>query len=253
MKTNTKQNLATKDRKSYRLFLRIFYVLLGPLISYPIINETGPLRFLGLSLLFSGYHLFMLVFKDLLPSVEEYLQTKVPNTRYGKSAQKTSKIIKPISIAIVLLFICTLTTIDKTIHGLTLLLFTCGTGVFWGILYIIWSIRTSNRLIHKSNIMGFSLGVILLTPMFISSFVFLSNRFIALKDFHKQAIKIESKVIGSGRKGKNIYYLYLKLDHKKERFTVGQAQFNAVKDSVYCDVHKGIFGYLFLDKIKPQP
>ncbi|MND93638.1 hypothetical protein D3C87_08020 [compost metagenome] len=233
--------------------LRVFYILIGPIITYPIIDEEGPLRLIGLSLLFSGYHLFMLLFLDLLPEYIAYLQTEAPEKDLTPKQKRVVKFFALFFFIILGAFLGSLKILDHTIHGMQLFWWCIGIGILAGILLIRWSIKKPFSFISSDNINGFGIGFPLGIPMLFCALVFISNRYIVVESIKNESFKISEKTIGSGsRRSRDVHYIYLNLNGKTERFTVGEAQFLLLQDSITCNLKKGVFGYYFVDKIRAK-
>ncbi|MNU83305.1 hypothetical protein D3C71_730020 [compost metagenome] len=233
--------------------LRVIYILIGPIITYPVLNEEGPLRFIGLSLLFSGYHLFMLLFIDLLPEYIAYLQAKAPRKKLTVKQKRLVKFFAIFSFIIPVAFLGSIKILDHTMNGMHLFWWCIGSGILLGVLLIRWSIKKPFSFISSNNVTGFGIGFLFGTPMLFCAVMFISNRYIVIESINNKSIQISEKSIGSGgRRSKDVHYIYLTLDGKTERFTVGEAQFFHLKDSVVCDVKKGVLGYYFIDKIRSK-
>lgn len=233
--------------------LRVFYILIGPIITYPILDEEGPLRFIGLSLLFSGYHLFYLVFLDLLPYYISWLETEAFERESTPKKERFTKIAALSFFIILGCFLGSIKIIDNTINGMFFFWWCLGIGILVGIILNILAVKKPLSFISSDNVAGFGIGFLLGTPMFFISLVFISNRYIVFKSIRSKPIAIKEKSIGSGgRRGGDTYFIFLDLNGRTERFTVGPAQYYALGDTTYCDITQGILGSYTINKIKTK-
>lgn len=231
--------------------LRVFYILIGPIITYPILDEEGPLRFIGLSLLFSGYHLFHLVFLDLLPYYIAWLQTEAPEKELTPKQERFTKLAALFSFIILGCFLGSIKIIDQTLNGMFFFWWCLGIGILVGTILNILAVKKPFSFISSDNVTGFGLGFLLGTPMFFISLVFISNRYIVIKSIKSKPIAIKEKSIGSGgKRGGSTYFIFLDLNGRTERFTVGPAQYAALGDTAYCDMTQGILGSYTINKVK---
>lgn len=243
------------DPTGFRHYLkRICYILIGPLITWPILDDEGPLRFIGLSLLFSGYHLFMLVFFDLLPEIDIYLSVEAPVKTLTPRQEKFTKAAAVAFFVIIGCFLGSFKIMDRTVHGLPVFWDCIGLGMLFAVFLIIRSVKKPFSFITDENVTGFAIGFLLGIPMFFCSLFFIPNRYIVTESVKNKPIEIVERSVGSGgRRSRDKFYIYLNLDGRTERVTVGQAQFFALKDTAWCDLSKGIFGYYHIDRISSRP
>ncbi|MGV3613051.1 MAG: hypothetical protein ACO1N0_18970 [Fluviicola sp.] len=233
--------------------LRVFYILIGPLITIPVWDEKGPLRFIGLSLLFSGFHLLML-FLDLIYLLSDYLESKAPIKKVTPDKKRFSKVTKLILVILLICFIWSLKILDRTIHSMPVFWILILIGLFLGLLVVLWSVKKPFSFIASNHETYYATGLLLGIPMLLCSIFFISNRFIVTETIHAKPVEIVRKSIGSrGRRSGGAHYIFLKLDGKTERFTVGRAQHAILEDTVYCDLTKGIFGYYYIDRFSHHP
>jgi len=229
---------------------RIAYILVGPLITWPILDEKGPLRFIGLSLLFSGFHLFMLLFVDLLPELDAYLSAEAPFKTLTPKQRKFSKVAVVSFFVILGCFLGSFKIIDRTIHGMPAFWTCIGAGLIFGAILIFWSVKKPFFFISEDNVSRFAIGFLLGVPMLFCSVFFISNWYLVTETIKNKPVRIEEKIIGSGgRRSRDTHYIYLNFDGRTERITVGRTQYDALKDTAWCDLSKGIFGYYHIDKI----
>lgn len=232
--------------------LRIFYILIGPVITYPILDEEGPLRFIGLSLLFSGYHLFMLLFIDLLPLYIAYLQSESPEKEMTPKDLKVTRFFSLSFFVILGCFLGSIKILDHTVHGMPLFWSCIGSGMIIGTGLVIWSIKKPFSFISSENVNGFGIGFPLGIAMLFCSLAFISNRYIPVKSIENKVVSVSGKNIGSSSKGrKDPHFLFLKTDDgTTERFTVPEAVYDRIQDSAVCTMHQGIFGLYYVNKIQ---
>jgi hypothetical protein len=232
--------------------LRVFYILIGPVITYPILDEEGPLRFIGLSLLFSGYHLFMLLFIDLLPLYIGYLQSESPEKEMSSRDLKVTRFFSLSFFVILGCFLGSIKILDHTVHGMPVFWGCIGSGMIIGTALVIRSIKKPFSFISTDNVNGFGIGFPLGTAMLFCSLVFIPNRYIPVKSIENKVVSVSEKSIGSSsRAGRSDpHFLFLKTDDgTTERFTIPEAVYDQIQDSAVCNMHQGIFGLYYIDKI----
>lgn len=231
--------------------LRVFYILIGPIITYPILDEEGPLRFIGLSLLFSGYHLFYLVFIDLIPYYISWLETEAFGIESTPKKERFTRIAALSFFIILGCFLGSIKIVDNTINGMFFFWWCLGIGILVGTILNILAVKKPFPFISSDNAAGFGLGFLLGTPMFFISLIFISNQYIVINSIKSKAIAIKEKSIGSGgKRGGSTYFIFLDLNGRTERVTVGPAQYAALGDTAYCDMTQGILGSYTINKVK---
>jgi hypothetical protein len=229
---------------------RIFYILIGPLITWPILDESGPLRFIGFSLLFSGYHLFMLLFLDLLPEYVAYLQNEAEKKQLTPKQQRIVEFFSLFFFVVLGCFLGTLKILDHTVHAMPVFWSCILAGIALGIILVIRSVKKPFLFISTDNVNGFGIGFILGPPLLLCSFVFIANRYIPVRSIENKTVTLSSKSIGSGgRRSKDSHYVFLQVGGKTERFTVPEAVYDRIQDSAVCTMHQGIFGLYYIEKI----
>lgn len=250
--TPKKRNTEPSPWKHYGK--RIAYILVGPLITWPILDEEGPLRFLGLSLLFSGFHLFMLLFVDLLPELDAYLFAEAPIKTLTPRQKKFTKATSVSILVIMGCFLGSIKILDRTIHGMPAFWSCIGIGLLLAVFLVYRSVKKPFSFISDENASRFAIGFLLGIPMLLCSIFFISNRYIVTESIKNKPVRIVEKSIGSGgRRSSDKHYIFLNLDGRTERVTVGKAQFFTLKDTIWCDLSKGIFGYYHINKISSKP
>lgn len=244
-------NVNSDDFKYYAL--RVFYILVGPLITWPILNESGPLRFIGLSLLFSGYHLLLLLFADLLPEYVAYLQKEAEEKTLNRKQQRIVEFFSLFFFVLLGCFLGTIKILDHTVNSMPVFWACIGSGIIIGAGLVIWSVKKSFSFISTDNVNGFGIGFPLGIPMLLCSLVFISNRYIPVKSIENKVVIVSEKSIGSSsRAGRtDPHFLFLKTNGTAERFTVPEAVYDRIQDSALCTIHQGIFGLYYVEKIRP--
>lgn len=233
------------------ILLRVFYIALGIGVTLPIANETGPLRFIGLMLLFSGYHLFKLVFVDLYAYVSGFFprEDEVRVTRYDYL--KTFRYSSGFFLLGLICVLCSYETINRTVHGMQLFWIAASVGMALAVLLLIPFLRRRKGLIPGNYgyviLLQFGLGCMLLTIAAAENL----NRFVRRPGHHTfTASVVDKNIIGGGPRRKERYCLFVKLDGQTERIEVSPNFYFSCGKSVKVQMEKGLFGYACIDRLR---
>jgi hypothetical protein len=250
-KTPKRKEKEEEYRPVRDILLRLFYIALGIGVTIPILDETGPLRFIGLMLLFSGYHLFMLVFVDLYVYVSSFFpdEDDVRVTRYDYL--KTFGYSSGFFLLGLICIIGSYETINHTIHGMELFWLSAAAGIILAALLLTWFLRRRKGLVPGNYayviILQFGIGCTLTTIAAAENL----NRFFTSQDYRTFTASVYDKHISSKRaKRQECYYLFVELDGQTERIEVSQSFYFSCGKTVKVRTENGLFGYAYINRLK---
>lgn len=230
------------------MLLRLLYIGTGIGITALVWEEPGPLRFLGLSILLSGYHLFMLVFVDLYAYISGSMpdENDVRVTRYDYV--KTFRYSSAVFLFGLLAILSSSQTIGDTIRGMDLFWKSAAAGAIVATLLLIRFFRRRKGLIpgNYAYVIGlqFAIGFTLTTIASAENL----NRFIPEPGDQTRVVRVTDKTIGGKRH--NRHWLFLELDGETERVQVSEHFYFSCGDSVKIRTTTGLFGYAYIERFR---
>jgi hypothetical protein len=243
-----KKSPVTEKQESGREVLkRIAYIAIGILVAVPVWNETGPLRYIGLSLLFSGYHLLKLFIALLLFFEEQW--HKNPDERPG--SERREKTGKRFVVFMLLAFVSLLIswkTMGRTLLGTELFLNAASIGLLITLAFLlIYSLR-KHRLVPRKYLILFGLLSMLGVPIIFGSSALWINRLTTKGSFKISALPIIKREMTTGRRRSNAhkYYAYVLIEGETQCIPIGSKAYEKRENTLTIATQNGCFGYAYI-------
>jgi hypothetical protein len=239
--------ITEKQELGREVLKRMAYIALGILVALPVWNETGPLRLIGLSLLFSGYHLLKLFIAVILFLEDQWY--KSPDEQPG--AERREKSTKRLGVFVTLVLLSLLIswkTMGRTLLGTELFLNAAAIGLLTTLLFLLVYVVRNHCLIPRKHLILFGTISILGVPVIFGCAGLWINRLTATGPLKTAVLPIIEREMTTGRRNRkgHKYYAFVLIDGKTQSIPVGSKAYEKAEDQLMVTTKTGCLGYAYI-------
>jgi hypothetical protein len=234
-----------------RVLKRLFFIAAGIIVALPIANETGLLRFIGLSLLFSGYHVLQFIIRDLR-EIMHYFAGRNENgaRKFGsKRESRLTQFSAAIFLAGLISTVIGLSTLEHTLFGTSLFWLSTLVGFCSIITALTFYVRKSDVQYTGDYLFVLFISMTIGVSLLAGSLGLSLNRYIAQSQDKVVCVPVTGHEIGGRRNTK--FYITVQLDKGTDRIRVTRNEFETANKRVCLHLERGLFGYDYVKKIMP--